>query len=541
MSQRISAYYLRVSTNRQEKEETIDSQRAEVESRIKEDANILKEDLRFEDEGWSGDLLARPALDAMRDAAAKKEFEVLYIWDRDRIGRKFYLQELVLEELEELKIEVADLHGSRAETPEDKILLGFKGLFAEYEKVKIVERMRRGKIYKARNGKYMNLQAPYGYTYVSKAKDQDSYLLVNEEEAEVVGKIFNWIANEGLTIRKVIKRLNEEKIYPRRSKRLFWNCSTLGRLIRNGAYIGTSYFNKSMAVAPENPKSLEKYKKVKKTSRRVRPKDDWIPQNVPPIISQDLFDKVQRQLQQNLKFNPRRRKAPYLLTGLVYCECGRRRIGEGVREHRYYRCTDRIYNFPLPRECQASGVNALQLDAKVWEKVTNLFSNEDLIKKYAEEWMGKRSQVQVGSKENIEKLGSALNKLKDEEKRYLKVYGSGLITLEQLKDQVKEVKEKREKIEAEIKSVEVFDTRTDFDLSGVGDLTQSVVKMVKSFDLEKRRAVVQQVLTSVIVGNSNVVLVKGVIPLSENLNQKVGLCAESRDSWVAKRGEVHVI
>lgn len=106
---KIVALYARVSTNRQEKEATIESQIAEVEERIKEDGNILGENLRFTDNGWSGAMLARPSLDAMRDAASKKEFDVLYIWDRDRLARKFAYQEIILEELEELKIKLVDL------------------------------------------------------------------------------------------------------------------------------------------------------------------------------------------------------------------------------------------------------------------------------------------------------------------------------------------------------------------------------------------------------------------------------------------------
>lgn len=137
MSARISAYYLRVSTNRQEKEETIDSQRAEVEERIKVDANVLGENLRFEDDGWSGDLLARPSLDAMRDAAVKKEFEVLYVWDRDRIARKYSYQELIMDELQDLGIEIIDLHTAPVRNMEDKIYLVSKGYLQSMRKQKL--------------------------------------------------------------------------------------------------------------------------------------------------------------------------------------------------------------------------------------------------------------------------------------------------------------------------------------------------------------------------------------------------------------------
>jgi len=62
----ISALYARVSTQRQEKEATIQSQIAEIKDRIKLDENILRDDLIFVDDGWSGSNLERPELDRMR-------------------------------------------------------------------------------------------------------------------------------------------------------------------------------------------------------------------------------------------------------------------------------------------------------------------------------------------------------------------------------------------------------------------------------------------------------------------------------------------
>lgn len=534
----IVAYYARVSTNRQEEEETIDSQIAEVVERIKLDGNILGENLGFADDGWSGDLLARPSLDAMRDAAAKKEFEILYIWDRDRIGRKFYLQELILEELSELRIEVVDLHGSKVDSPEDKILLGFKGLFAEYEKAKIGERMRRGKMFKARNGIYMNLQAPYGYNYIPKTKDTNPELTINEQEAEVVRKIFNWIAKEGLTLRSVIKRLHKQKIYPKKHKREVWGNGPLSRLVRNEVYVGTAHYNKSIATVPETRKNNDKYRKIKKSSRRGRPKEDWIPLKVPPIIEPELFLKVHEKLQDNLKFNRRNRKAPYLLTSLVYCICGKRRIGEGVREHRYYRCTDRTLRFPLPKTCTASGVNAFHLDKMVWERLTGLLTSPDQIKKQADLWLKKSKEYRSISVTSKEKLEAELKRLQEEEKRYIKAYGSGLTSFDQLKSQIKEIKEHKELIEQEIEQSLNAVIKPTFDLSQVKNLTQKLAEVIQSLTLDERRILLQRVVGNVSVGDSNKVSIKGGIPL-ESEAQNVWLWYTNRNSWVAKCWEIY--
>ena len=94
----IASIYARVSTSRQEQEETIESQLAEIKKRISDDGNILSDENIFIDDGWTGSLLQRPALDAMRDAAMEGRFQALYVYDRGRISRIFTHQEIVLEE-----------------------------------------------------------------------------------------------------------------------------------------------------------------------------------------------------------------------------------------------------------------------------------------------------------------------------------------------------------------------------------------------------------------------------------------------------------
>src|SRR3990167_9695491 len=117
------------------------------------------------------------------------------------------------------------------------------------------------------------------------------YYEINPEEARVAKMIFNWIADEGLTIRAVVRKLRELDIKPRKSKRGVWNTSTLTTLLRNKAYIGEAHWGSSYAVAPEKPIKIQQYKKIKKTSRRMRPEEEWIASAipVPKIIEREQF------------------------------------------------------------------------------------------------------------------------------------------------------------------------------------------------------------------------------------------------------------
>ena len=95
----VAALYARVSTARQEEQETIDPQIDEIKNRIIADGNIISPENVFQDDGWTGEMLQRPGLDAMRDAAQEGGFQVLYVYDRGRLSRVFAYQEIIIEEI----------------------------------------------------------------------------------------------------------------------------------------------------------------------------------------------------------------------------------------------------------------------------------------------------------------------------------------------------------------------------------------------------------------------------------------------------------
>ena len=191
----IAALYARVSTQRQENEETIGTQiLAAKDYADKNGHTIVKE---YRDDGWSGTILARPALDELRLDAKNKLWEAVIIYDPDRLARKYSYQELVADEISELGIQVLYVTTPAPKDDGDRLLYGVKGLFAEYERTKIADRFRLGKLRKAREGHVVTSHAPYGYLLIPKQGDRHGYYQINEDEAKVVRMIFNWVAMKG--------------------------------------------------------------------------------------------------------------------------------------------------------------------------------------------------------------------------------------------------------------------------------------------------------------------------------------------------------
>ena len=143
---RVAAIYARVSSERQRQDQTIASQTVGLRELAAERGLLVSEDLVFEDEGFSGASLQRPALERLRDRAAEGAFEILLCHSPDRLARRYAYQVLLLEEFQRAGVAVCFAkEPERGGTPEDELLRQFQGMIAEYERAQIRERSRRGK------------------------------------------------------------------------------------------------------------------------------------------------------------------------------------------------------------------------------------------------------------------------------------------------------------------------------------------------------------------------------------------------------------
>ena len=131
------ALYARVSSEQQNEARTIESQIADLRTRIAATGVDLPAELEFVDNGYSGATLIRPALERLRDVAAAGGIDHLYVHCPDRLARNYAHQVLLLEEFMRAGVEVIFLNREVGQTPEDQLLLQVQGMIAEYERAKI--------------------------------------------------------------------------------------------------------------------------------------------------------------------------------------------------------------------------------------------------------------------------------------------------------------------------------------------------------------------------------------------------------------------
>jgi site-specific DNA recombinase len=163
MMYRQVALYARVSSDRQVEEGTIVSQLASLYAYAEAHHHAIDADLIFLDDGFSGATLIRPGLDALRDRAMGGTLAHILVLAPDRFARNHAHQLVLIEEFQRLGVDIVFVNRPIAHTPEDQLLLQMQGVIAEFEREKIMERSRRGKLHKAKQGQVNVLSgAPYG-------------------------------------------------------------------------------------------------------------------------------------------------------------------------------------------------------------------------------------------------------------------------------------------------------------------------------------------------------------------------------------------
>jgi len=236
----------------------------------------------------------------------------------------------------------------------------------------------------------------------------------------------------------------------------------------------------------------------------------------------------------NIVFARRKTKRDYLLRGLIFCPCGQRRTGEGVQDHLYYRCIDRINRFPLPRECETASVNVNVVDTTVWNNLVEMLTNPELMLKQAERFLEKR-QTGGGDRSVMASIEREKEQLRVEEERYAKSYGEGLTSIEVYRSLNEGVNRRRDALDKQFASLHASNHDQHDEISAE-DLVSLAQEVVSALDFSDRQYIVRQLVEKVVASPDEVV-VTGHISV-ETLSH-IGLQIEDRDCWSSKCWKVH--
>ena len=515
-----TALYARVSTERQERQQTIDSQLAALRAWAAAQGHPVSDEHVFRDEGYSGSRLDRPGLDALRDAVRDGAVGTLVVLTPDRLARKYAYQVLLLEEFRRAGAEVVFLQHPISDDPNDQLLLQIQGAIAEYERAVLGERFRRGKLQKARDGHYIT--GSPAYSYVPRRDAVPGHIIVNEKEAELVRRVYGWFTDEQTTIRQVIKRLNAGPDLPR-SGRLAWSASTVHHMLADPIYVGTAYANRYTyipAIKPRSPRGPRN----SPGRRRLKPREQWIAIPVPALVDQSIWNRAQAQLARNAALSFRNNtKHSYLLRCLLTCEiCGlamyglTRRASARKPVRQVYEChgKDCILS-ARANACPSRTVPAEEIEPVVWNHVTGLLADPDQLLAQFDRFAAAADAGSAREQAAEQLLRTRLDRTARADKRLLDAYQAGAISLSELSGRRQHLAQERQALEqqqGEQTRLRQQRLQAETVRANVAAFCERIRGRLAEATLAEKQAILQLVIERIIVGEGRLEI-RHVIPL----------------------------
>ncbi|RKX42837.1 MAG: hypothetical protein DRP33_02640 [Thermotogae bacterium] len=294
-----AAAYARYSTDKQY-DTSIEKQLEDIREYCKKkDYEIVKE---YVDKAESTSKEDRPAFRQMLQDGRQNLFDVVVVHKLNRFARDRYLSVVTAHELKKYNVEVDSVLEPIGSDPVGQLLWGILDAVNEFERLNLIQEVKLKSRPLAAKGYWLGGKPPYGFQIV-KVRDESnkehSKLEVNKEEAEVIKKMFELFI-QGYSFSKIADTLNQMGLRNRVGNP--WKFSAISEIIKNSRYAGQHFWGRGT-----------------KTNHRIF-KQDAVVVNGPAVIDKETWQKAQERLQKYVRRRPLR--YPYMLRGLVFCQCG---------------------------------------------------------------------------------------------------------------------------------------------------------------------------------------------------------------------------
>ena len=380
-----AAIYARVSTEIQEKEGT--SLQTQLEHCLEYCEGKGYWVAHQFSEAFSGLSLERTQLSQLRELVRNEAIDVIVCHSLDRLSRDPVHGVIIMQELEKHNMSLEAVTETVDSTEVGKLITYIRGFASKLEAEKIRERTSRGKKARALSGKLpANSHARlYGYTYIPGRGVGEGVRYINDEQAEIVRKMFGWLL-EGLSTHAITYRLRGLDI-PTPSRKGFWLKSTVQHILRNPAYYGKTYAFTCTYTEPKH--RMGPHTKRRHSGIVRKPREEWIeiPGATPEIVSEEVFNAAQERLKMNQRMATRNSKHEYLLHGHIFCaRCGRaywaapgiKTRGAKRYEYPFYHCSGKV-KIVTSERCDNRQHGARRTEAAIWAEVERVLSNPEVI------------------------------------------------------------------------------------------------------------------------------------------------------------------
>ncbi|OMD21775.1 hypothetical protein BJP48_29340 [Paenibacillus odorifer] len=421
------ALYIRVSTDEQAlKGNSLNEQ----EERLRAYCHAMElegEIETFIDDGYSAGSMKRPALTRMLKMAREKKLSMVVITKIDRLCRNLKDLLMLVDELDEIQCGFASA-GERFDTSTaaGRMVLQILGAFAEFERGRNRERVRENMLSIVTNTDKAVSRPCFGYNVV------DSKYVINQEEAEVVRKMVEWML-QGEGAHRVMRRLNDMGVKTKDGKS--FTQLSVGKLMRRETIAGMFVYNRGYTL---RGKSL------------IRPEEEWIviEEHHEPIIDRETFKRLQIAITARKTSGKQADNERWLLTGLVHCtHCGRPMFGRyrkkpSGKEYFHYVCS----SYMKRAECFHHFIDRDLLEKEVFDKLQSARFHGGKTEKV--------SPTENDNKEDITLLKNRLKKLDVKMQRQIELFEDADISKEDFRQARDRITIERNELESQLQEAE---------------------------------------------------------------------------------------
>jgi site-specific DNA recombinase len=449
----VAAIYTRVSTVKQEEEGTsLDTQVERCLAFAQAKGLTVPQDLIIR-ETWTGtELHERPKLGKVRELIRERKVEAVVVYDLDRLSRKQLHQAVVLDECDQHDVTLHVVEGELDRSALGEFVRSARGLIAEIEREKIVERSKRGREarVKLRGLPISNYRAPYGYRFVDDIGPSGKVIRKARFELDdETAPTARWILQElaaGGSCNKIAASLNARGVpTPTQRAGAIWRASTISKLVRNPIYKG-----KPEAYRYKQEKTAEGNLRWNLSGDGVALSEGA----APALVDELTFDRAISVLSANKTLATRTvQPEGALLRGFVFCGyCGKtaRVQRTKTKEHLgYHVYTCNSANASIYK-CPSWSMLSQKLDREVWDRMVNELFGDEAMRKMLRKSKPKLDQG------NVQKtLERHLKRLDTQIRNLLAVQGQAMneTALSLLANQLDELARQRGETENELDKV----------------------------------------------------------------------------------------
>ncbi|MEO8087774.1 MAG: recombinase family protein [Bacteroidota bacterium] len=353
---------------------------------------------------------------------------------------------------------------------------------ATWEREEISDRVSASVPIRAKMGKPLGGQAPFGYRWMGKK------LVIDQNESPIRKLIYDLFI-EHRRKGTVARTLNERGYRTRSGHK--WTDTTIGRLLHDPMAKGVRRANYLKGMG-EGKQAV------------MKPESEWVLIECPAIVEESLWNECDRILTEQERLNKRpAKKAVHLFTGIVKCDCGSKMYIPS--DSRKYVC----------HKCGKNKIDANDLEAIYYEHLKSfLLTGQDL-----NAFISKANVTIVEKEQQVSRLEAEIRKKEEEMDRMVKLYTAGEIPKEGFGKHYNPLNEQKEQLEASLPEVQSEIDFLKVELLNGDKLLNDANNLYDrwpTLDHEAKRTIIEQITESLVIANDEICIKYCYTPVLQN-------------------------